>query len=107
MLAQGQFQTSTPRFSFVRCVITRSGHHEAYRQSETISDQSGQNCLTFIFFDHAGLVSAPGAMSTASITKSRQPTKSWSGARVAVHGTPPFTFPVRRSDFFGTALAPS
>ena len=30
-----------------------------------------------------------------------QPMKSWSGARVAVHGAPPFTFPVRRSDFFG------
>src|SRR5262249_56804339 len=72
-----------------------------------ISDQSGQNCLTFIFFDHAGLASAPGATSTASITKTMQPTKSWSGAMVAVHGAPPFTFPVRRSDFFGTALVPS
>ena len=48
-----------------------------------------------------------GAVSTASITKSRQPTKSWSGARVAVHGAPPFTFRAWRADFLGTALGPS
>ena len=47
-------------------------------------------------------------MSTASMTKSTQPTKSSSGARVAVHGAPPFTCPVRRADFFATRLpAPS
>ena len=70
------------------------------------SDQSGQNWLIFIFFDYAGLVSAPGAVSTASITKSMQPMKSLSGASVAVHGAPPFTVQVRRSDFFGTPLEP-
>src|SRR3954452_17977795 len=70
------------------------------------SDQSGQYCLTFIFVNQAGLVS-PGAVNIASMLKSMQPTKSSSGLRVVVHGAPPFTSPVRRSDFFGTSLAPA
>src|SRR4051812_20228156 len=66
-------------------------------------DQSGQTCLTLIFFDQAGLGSAPGAISAASITRSMQPTKSLSGASVAIQGAPPFTLPLC-SNFFGVFL---